>query len=160
MRTADAPRDRVGADVAVIRVPAVGAFGTAAAGGRAWPMIPPIARQGKPLAMVAGDAPAPQPARRIRSAMAHLPEPRPISLSPGAQIALAAISESWLRLSPIWPYSRAIVPSMRTIWVIFVLAVITVAGEIYADAVMTSSLVAPAASDPPTVAAGHAVKPG
>jgi hypothetical protein len=45
---------------------------------------------------------------------------------------------------------------MRTIWVIFVLAVITVAGEIYADAVMTSSLISPAAPDPATVAVGHA----
>jgi len=52
------------------------------------------------------------------------------------------------------------VPTMRTIWVIFVLALITVTGEIYADAVMTSSLVAPAAPDPTAVAIGHATKPG
>jgi hypothetical protein len=45
---------------------------------------------------------------------------------------------------------------MRTIAVIFVLAVITVAGEIYADAVMTRSLISPVAPDPATVAVGHA----
>jgi hypothetical protein len=49
---------------------------------------------------------------------------------------------------------------MRTIWIIFVLALITVAGEFYADAVMTTSLVAPAASDPATVAVGHIANPG
>jgi hypothetical protein len=63
-------------------------------------------------------------------------------------------------LSSIWSHSGAIVPTMRTIWVIFVLALITVTGEIYADAVMTSSLIAPAAPDPTTVAVGHATKPG
>jgi hypothetical protein len=49
---------------------------------------------------------------------------------------------------------------MRTIWVIFVLALITIAGEIYSGAIMTSSLIAPAAPDPVTVAVGHAAKPG
>jgi hypothetical protein len=49
---------------------------------------------------------------------------------------------------------------MRTIWIIFVLALITVTGEIYADAVMTSSLIAPVGPDPATVAVGHATKPG
>jgi hypothetical protein len=49
---------------------------------------------------------------------------------------------------------------MRTIWVIFVLALITVAGEIYADAVMTTSLVAPAASDAAPVGVGHIANPG
>ena len=63
-------------------------------------------------------------------------------------------------LSSIWPHSRAMVPTMRTIWVIFVLALITVTGEIYADAVMTSSLIAPAAPDAAAVAVGHAAKPG
>jgi hypothetical protein len=63
-------------------------------------------------------------------------------------------------LSSIWPHSRAIVPTMRTVWVIFVLALITVTGEIYADAVMTSGLIAPAAPDPTTVAVGHSTKPG
>ena len=48
---------------------------------------------------------------------------------------------------------------MRTMWVIFVLALITVAGEIYADAVMTSNPIAPAATDS-AVAVGHAAKPG
>jgi hypothetical protein len=45
---------------------------------------------------------------------------------------------------------------MRTIWIIFVLAVITVAGEIYEDALMTSGPISPAAPDPATVAVGHA----
>jgi len=49
---------------------------------------------------------------------------------------------------------------MKTIWVIFVLALITVAGEIYADAVMTTSLVAPAAPDPAPVGVGHIANPG
>ena len=40
------------------------------------------------------------------------------------------------------------------------LALITAAGEIYADAVMTTSLVAPAASDPAPAAVGHTANPG
>jgi hypothetical protein len=79
--------------------------------------------------MVAGDAVKPK-----SSALAMV--------AGGAKPDLAAFSQ--------------IVLTMRTIWVIFVLAVITVAGEIYADAVMTSSLLSPAAPDPAILAVGHA----
>jgi hypothetical protein len=49
---------------------------------------------------------------------------------------------------------------MRTVLVIFILALITVAGEIYSDAVLTTGQISPAAPDPATVAVGRAVKPG
>jgi hypothetical protein len=64
------------------------------------------------------------------------------------------------RPSSIWPHSRAIVSTMRTVFVIFILALITVAGEIYSDAVLTTGQIAPAASDPAMAAVGRAVKPG
>jgi hypothetical protein len=49
---------------------------------------------------------------------------------------------------------------MKTVAVIFVLALITIAGEIYSDTVLTSSLVSPAAPDPAAVAITHAAKHG
>jgi hypothetical protein len=51
-------------------------------------------------------------------------------------------------------------PNHEDYLAIFVLALITVAGEIYADAVMTSSLIFPAAPDSAILAVGHAAKPG
>ena len=50
--------------------------------------------------------------------------------------------------------------AMKTVAVIFVLALITIAGEIYSDTVLTSSLVSPAAPDSATVAIAHAAKHG
>jgi hypothetical protein len=51
--------------------------------------------------------------------------------------------------------------TMRTLTVIFVLALITIAFEIYSDAVLTSAEVShTAAPDPATVAVAHAVKRG
>jgi hypothetical protein len=49
---------------------------------------------------------------------------------------------------------------MKTVAVIFVLALITIAGEIYSDAVLTSSLISLAAPDPAAVAVSHAAKHG
>ncbi|WP_167558741.1 hypothetical protein [Bradyrhizobium canariense] len=49
---------------------------------------------------------------------------------------------------------------MRTIWVIFVLALVAIAGEIYSDAVLTSSQILPGAADPAAVAVAHGAKPG
>jgi hypothetical protein len=50
---------------------------------------------------------------------------------------------------------------MRTLAVIFVLALITVAFEIYSDAALTSAEVSQtAAPDPATVAVAHGLKPG
>jgi hypothetical protein len=49
---------------------------------------------------------------------------------------------------------------MKTVAVIFVLALITIVGEIYSDAVLTSSLISPAAPDAAAVAVGHATKRG
>jgi hypothetical protein len=49
---------------------------------------------------------------------------------------------------------------MKTVAVIFVLALITIAGEIYSDAVLTSSLVSPAAPDPAALAVSRATKHG
>ncbi len=50
---------------------------------------------------------------------------------------------------------------MRTLAVIFVLALITIAFEIYSDAVLTSAEVShTAVPDPATVAVAHALKRG
>jgi hypothetical protein len=49
---------------------------------------------------------------------------------------------------------------MRAVFVIFILALITAAGEIYSDAVLTTGQIAPASPDPATAAVGRAVKPG
>jgi len=49
--------------------------------------------------------------------------------------------------------------TMRTIVIIFVLALMTVAGGIYSDAVLTSEQVRPAAApDPATAAIAHAAR--
>jgi hypothetical protein len=47
---------------------------------------------------------------------------------------------------------------MRTLAVIFVLALIAIAGEIYSDAVLMSGRVTRADPDPATMAVAHAVK--
>jgi hypothetical protein len=49
---------------------------------------------------------------------------------------------------------------MKTVAVIFVLALITIAGEIYSDAVLTSSPISPSAPDHAAVAISHAAKHG
>jgi hypothetical protein len=50
---------------------------------------------------------------------------------------------------------------MRSMIVIFILALITIAGEIYSDAVLTSAGVSQTASpDPATVAIVHGLKHG
>jgi hypothetical protein len=50
---------------------------------------------------------------------------------------------------------------MRTVTVIFVLALLTIAGEIYSDVVLTSSEVSPnAVPDAASVAVAHAIKHG
>jgi hypothetical protein len=50
--------------------------------------------------------------------------------------------------------------TMRTLAVIFVLALITIAFEIYSDAALTSSEVSRPAPDPATVAVAHALNGG
>lgn len=47
---------------------------------------------------------------------------------------------------------------MRTLWVIFVLALVTIAGEFYSDAVMTSGQVLVGAPNPAAVAVAHGTK--
>jgi hypothetical protein len=49
---------------------------------------------------------------------------------------------------------------MRTIFVIFVLALITIAGELYSDVVLKGGQVSPGASDPVSLAVAHSTKPG
>jgi hypothetical protein len=49
---------------------------------------------------------------------------------------------------------------MRTIAVIFILALIAITGEIYSDAVLTRGQVSPGGPNPAAVAAAHATKPG
>jgi hypothetical protein len=49
---------------------------------------------------------------------------------------------------------------MKTVAVIFVLALITIAGELYSDALLTSVLISPAGPDPAALAVAHAAKRG
>jgi hypothetical protein len=57
---------------------------------------------------------------------------------------------------PIWPQLRAMNTVMKTVFVIFVLALLTIAGEIYSDTVLTSGQVAHVAvPDPVTIAVAH-----
>lgn len=49
---------------------------------------------------------------------------------------------------------------MRTIAVIFILALITIAGEIYSDAVLRNGEVLPGIPDAAAVAVGHATQAG
>jgi hypothetical protein len=50
---------------------------------------------------------------------------------------------------------------MRTVTVIFILALLTIAGEIYSDFILTRDEVSHTATpDPATVAVAHAVKHG
>jgi hypothetical protein len=61
----------------------------------------------------------------------------------------------------IWPQSPAISPTMRSLIVIFILALVAIAGEIYADTVMTSAGVSPTAGpDPASVAIAHGLRHG
>ncbi len=56
---------------------------------------------------------------------------------------------------------RANNAAMKTVIVIFVLALLTIAGEIYSDAVLTRDEVSHTTiPDPPTVAVAHAIKHG
>jgi hypothetical protein len=43
---------------------------------------------------------------------------------------------------------------------IFILAMLTVAGEIFSDTVLTTGQISPAAPDPATAAVGRTAKPG
>jgi hypothetical protein len=75
----------------------------------------------------------------------------------------AAINLSAFRrdVRPIWPQLRAMNAAMKTVFVIFVLALLTIAGEIYSDAVMTSGQVANVAvPDPVTIAVAHGTPHG
>jgi hypothetical protein len=47
---------------------------------------------------------------------------------------------------------------MRTLTVIFVLALLTVAGEIYSDTLLRSGEISHAAPDPVTIAVAHGIK--
>jgi hypothetical protein len=49
---------------------------------------------------------------------------------------------------------------MRTVFVIFILALLTVAGEIFSDTVLTTGQISPAGPDPATAAVGRTAKPG
>jgi hypothetical protein len=47
---------------------------------------------------------------------------------------------------------------MRTVTVIFFLALLAIAGEIYSDALLRSGVVSHAAPDPVTMAVAHGIK--
>jgi hypothetical protein len=62
--------------------------------------------------------------------------------------------------SSIWPHSRVTVATMRTVVVIFVLALITIAIEVISDARLTSAEFShTAAPDPAIAAIAHGLKP-
>jgi ABC-type xylose transport system permease subunit len=64
-------------------------------------------------------------------------------------------------LRPIPPYSAATNAAMRTFIVVFVLALITIAFEVYSDGALTSENIAPqAAPDAATIAVAHGLKRG
>jgi hypothetical protein len=62
-------------------------------------------------------------------------------------------------VSPIWPQSRTTIRPMRTVAVIFALALTTIAFEIFSDAVTRSEFSHPE-PDPATTAVAHALKRG
>ena len=81
------------------------------------------------------------------------------------RVGICADSEQKFRFSPKCLADFASIArdnlTMRTLAVIFVLALITIAFEIYSDVALTSAEVShTAAPDPATVAVAHAVKSG
>ena len=83
------------------------------------------------------------------------------SMSAGSRATLRLLSDAYEMSDPIWPQSRATNATMRTLAVIFVLALITIAFEIYSDAALTSAKVPhTAAPDPATAAIAHGLKHG
>jgi hypothetical protein len=60
----------------------------------------------------------------------------------------------------ILAHLSATIESMRTLAVIFILALIAIAGGIYSDAVLMSGRATHADPDPATLAVAHAVKSG
>ena len=61
----------------------------------------------------------------------------------------------------ILPHSSTIEWTMRTVFVVFVLALIAIAFEVYSDAALTSAAVSHAAApDPATAAITHGLKHG
>jgi hypothetical protein len=85
-------------------------------------------------------------------------------LSCSALISGPVVFRGMLHASPearFLPHLRATNATMRTMAVIFVLALITVAFEIYSDAALTSAEVSHTfAPDPVTAAVAHALKHG
>jgi hypothetical protein len=61
---------------------------------------------------------------------------------------------------PILPYLASTNESMRTFVAVFVLALITIAFEVYSDAQLTSAEIPHAAPDPASVAIAHGPKGG
>jgi hypothetical protein len=49
---------------------------------------------------------------------------------------------------------------MKTLIVIFILALISIAFEVYSDATLTSAEIPPGAPDPVSIAVGHGLKRG
>ena len=58
------------------------------------------------------------------------------------------------------PYLASINRTMKTVVAVFVLALLTIAFEVYSDAALTSAEVGHAAPDPVSAAIGHASRGG
>src|ERR1700730_814113 len=127
------------------------------------------------LAIQAQPAVAGNIKRTAASNLCHLPSPRthfprrPVVHSLPSQNAPEASLESWrglpkqnLRFSPRCLTDLASIEcdfaTMRTLAVIFVLALIAIAGGICSDAVLTSGTAPHADPDPVALAVAHAVK--
>jgi hypothetical protein len=65
----------------------------------------------------------------------------------------------WL-LWLIQPHCAAITGTMRTLVIVFMLALISIGFEIYSDAALTSAHISHAAPDPVSTAIGHGLKRG
>ena len=63
-------------------------------------------------------------------------------------------------LQLILPHSAATNETMRTMVVVFILALISIGFEIYSDAALTSAEISHAAPDPVSAAIGHGLKRG
>jgi hypothetical protein len=85
----------------------------------------------------------------------------PLAIPEGARRAFRNEIPVFCRLFwPILPYLASTIESMRTFVAVFVLALSTIAFEVYSDAQLTSAEIPHAAPDPASVAIAHGPKGG
>jgi hypothetical protein len=85
----------------------------------------------------------------------------PLAIPEGARRVFRNEISVFCRLVwPILPYLASTNESMKTFVAVFVLALITIAFEVYSDAQLTSAEIPHAAPDPASVAIAHGPKGG